>query len=248
MSKVILIGKPDEALNACLSGMHELQFGYAENEAAVLPDTACVLIMQEQAGSSLQKTVNLLQKRGIPAAVLTSDGSEENQEYLLDLGAAQYFILPMKASLLQKRILALIGSHEGAGTDAGLELLMQIAKDEQPRGAFSVSEADFTKIYRFVLRLQERTEKKAQLVIFRFDTRLKTPVEPGTLEDAFPIVQKCLRKGDIVSMFGQTIMAILMAAEESGGRVAAERIINTYQAYYSGSIFDMKYEMRPISE
>lgn len=89
-------------------------------------------------------------------------------------------------------------------------------------------------------------DKQIQFVKFSFNSRLNDIPEPGTLEEAFPLVHRCLRRGDIVSIYGNNILAILMGTDEKGGRVAAERIVNTYHAHYSYSEYEMSYEMTEI--
>lgn len=211
-----------------------------------MPDTVCVLIAQETAGERLSEIARTLRNRDIPFAVLTEDGSDENQVRLLDFGVQNIFVLPMSAVLLQKRVTALCGSA-GGGSEAGFDLFAQIAESDDRRGAFSVRESDFPNVYRFVLRLQERSEKLSQMVLFRFHGRLNMELEPGTLENVFPLVQKCLRRGDIVCIYGNEIIAILIGADEEGGKGAADRIIATYDAYYCNSPYSMNYEIRTVS-
>ena len=248
MQKIIVIGRPDETLSACLQNSDAFQFIYAETLPEPMPEAACVLLVQEFAGAALSDMARTLRYRGIPSAVLTPDGSEENQARLLDAGIDRFLVLPLSPALLQKWLSVMLGNMAAPSADTSFDLFLQATDTESKGGAYVVQEADFRKIYRFVQRLQLRMDKQAQLVTFRFHTRLNTPAEPGTVEDAFPIVQKCLRRGDIACMYGETILAILMGADESGGRVAADRIIQTYQAFFCNSIYDMKYEIRKIEE
>ena len=138
------------------------------------------------------------------------------------------------------------GSAAGADAAPGLELFAEIEETNRQSGAYTVEADDFAGIYRFVMRIQDRMDKQAHLVSFCFHSRLNTPPEPGTVEEGFRIVQRCLRRGDIACMNGQTILAILMGADEEGCRVAADRIVSTYEAHCSGSAFTLKYEMREI--
>ena len=54
------------------------------------------------------------------------------------------------------------------------------------------------------------------------------------------------RRGDIVSIYGFALCAILIGADEEGGKVAADRIVSTYAAHFPSSLYTMKYEMQEI--
>ena len=245
MRKTVILSSRDEMLAAQFQDTENLAVQFSES-ADVLPDTGCVLISQQFAGAQLADTVLMLSRRGIPCAVLTFDKSDENEEKLLDSGITQMLKLPMSAGLLVKRIDALMKTPELHAPDSGFELFAQMTDTERVNGAYVVPETDFPHIYRYVQRLQERMEKPAQLVKFSFHTRLNMKPEPGTLESAFPIVQKCLRRGDIVSIYGFSLCAILIGADEEGGKGAADRIVSTYAAHFPASLYTMKYEMQEI--
>lgn len=243
MVKIVMIGSAESEIAKSLSAVPEFRLVFSDS-ADVLPDTACVLVLQETAGERLPEIIRMLESRGIPFAVLASDSSEQNQEKLLDAGALNIFLLPISPSLLQKRVRLLAGMN--APETRSFDLFAQIAANGEQRGAYAVQEENFVNIYRFVVRLQDRLEKKAQLITFSFHTRLNFPIEPGTLEEAFPIVQKCLRRGDIACIYGNTILCILLGADAEGGRIAAERIAATYNSHAAESFFTMRYEMQDI--
>lgn len=241
MKKIVLLGKKDAKWAQIFTDTDDMRFVFSSD---VMPDAACVLLLPDTADTRLPELVRILRSRRIPFAAVTEDGSDENQERLMDSGAAQVFVLPMSQGLLSKRILSLCSSD--GGSEIAFDLFAQLTDKSEQRGAYAVKESDFSNIYRFVQRMQDRAEKQSQLVIFRFTTRLQSAIEPGTLEDAFPIVQKCLRRGDLVCMYGENILAILIGADADGAKFAADRIVNTYQAHFCGSIYDMKYEIREI--
>ena len=245
MKKIIILSTPDDELSSNLHAPDSAVLSFWDSPN-VLPDTACVLISQRYIGEKLAETAAMYDKRNIPYAVVTFDKSEENEERLLDAGVSQILKLPMQASLLKKRISALLHASEHYSSDTGFAIFAQMAEGDSQRGAYVVQESDFTNIYKFVLRLQERMDKQAQLIRFTFHTRLKMPLEPGTLETAFPIVQKCLRRGDIASIFGDSIYAILIGAEQDGAKIAADPIVTTYTSHIRDSIYSLKYEMRAI--
>ena len=245
MKKVLVLGKNQEPVRSCLAGLTGIQLSFSDGKE-LMPDTDCVLIAPDLSDNQRTGAVKQLSARGIPFAALSFDASEAYQELLLDTGIERIFQLPMSPALLQKRILMLADSSSSAGSDAEVDLFAQLTEPEQQTGAFSVQESEFSNIYRFVKRLQDRLDKHAQLVIFSFHSRLNTPPEPGTVEQAFRIVQRCLRRGDIACMYGQKVLAILMGTDAGGCRGAVERIVSTYEAFCRDSLFSMKYEMREI--
>ena len=244
MNRITVLGAGDGRLTQCFAEIAPFDVQFSDS-ADASPDTACVLVSQETFGGDLQSAADRLRRRGIPFAALTFDRSDENAEYLLDCGFDRILALPMSAKLLTKHIAALSGSDAG-NTEVGLSLLTQLSASDNQRGALIVKESEFSNIYRFVARLQERMDKKAQLIEFTFHTRLHSPPEPGVLEQALPIVQKCLRRGDIVCIYGKQLFAILSSADPDGAAAAADRIVNTYEAYCRDSIFSMQYQMNAI--
>ena len=120
-----------------------------------------------------------------------------------------------------------------------------VALDDQ-RGAFVVHESNFTNIYRFVKRLLDRSEKTAYLVKFTFSSSDGGEAGPGALEEAFLIIKMCLRRGDIISIYGNCILAILMGADADGSKTAAQRIVDTYQGFSCDSTYEMSYETQQI--
>ena len=243
MIHAAVIGKADEQLRAVLSGIENTVFQYSEN-ADVLPDTACALIVPQE-DMDLPAVCKTLKNRGIPYAALTFDHDDALQTQLLDSGIDRILLLPKSAELIRKHIETLAGKN--AFSSKEFDLLSIISEPNRQLGAYAVSEQDFFKIFRFVQRLQERMDKQSQLVVFSFHTRLNTPVEPGTLEDAFPIVQRCLRRGDIASVCGKQITAILIGSDAEGAKSAIDRIVQTYEAHCGDSMYTIKYELREIT-
>ena len=246
MKTIQLISPPDERLNACFSGIPEYRFRLSASPE-IQPDIAFVLLSAALDEQMLRNTVRLLNRRRIPFAAIAFELSEETEAMLLDCGITQIFRLPISPMLLRKRIGAMTAEDDRRTSDAGRIVFAGLNADEQQRGAFVVQEADFAGIYQFVLRLQERLDKPAQLVRFRFRAQLDLPLEPGAPADALPLVQKCLRRGDIVCVYGHQIYAILLGSDPNGAKIAAERIVSTYQAYCRDSFCDMQYEISEIT-
>ncbi len=56
--------------------------------------TDCVLISQRYAKSNLKEIIEHLNQFRVPCAVVTFDGTMDNQEYLLECGANDVIVLP----------------------------------------------------------------------------------------------------------------------------------------------------------
>ena len=244
MEKIVVFGRQDDALTACLTDNEAFRFVFTDS-TEIPPDAACVLISPEFAGENLREIVRSIRRKNCPLAAVTGSLTDEAEEALLDSGITHIMKLPVSETLLKKRLAALTVSSSGTES-VEFNLFRQMTQDNELRGAYVVKEADFSNIYRFVQRLQERMDKQAQLVTFSFHTRLHTPADSDTLEGGFRIVQKCLRRGDIACVYGTTILAILMNADQSGAEGAAKRIVQTFEAYCCDSIYTMKYEMQTI--
>lgn len=244
MYNIVVLSDNDARLKEALPVSEELSFTFTAS-ADVQPDTECVLISQEHFSADIGETVSTFKRHGIPCAAVTFDGSDENKAKLIDKGVTDIIVFPTSAELLARHITAMLSSQR-LGADVGFETFAKaVALDEQ-RGAFVVHESNFTNLYRFVKRLLDRSEKTAYLVKFTFSSPHKGGLEPGALEEAFLIIKMCLRRGDVVSIYGSCIFAILMGADADGAKTAAQRIVDTYQGFCCDSTYDMNYETQEI--
>jgi len=244
MYNIVILSDNDARLREALPAADELSFTFAAS-SDVQPDTECVLISQEYSAEDIGDTVSVFKRRGIPCAVVTFDGSDANKAKLLDMGITDIIVFPISAELLVKHMTALISSQR-LGSDVGFEMFAKAVALDDQRGAFVVHESNFTNLYRFVKRLLDRSEKTAYLVKFTFSNPYKGGLEPGALEEAFLIVKMCLRRGDVVSIYGNCIFAMLMGADEEGAKIAAQRIVDTYQGFCCDSTYDMDFETQQI--
>ena len=244
MYNIVVLTDDDARIKEALPVTEDISYSFTSS-ADVQPDTECVLISQEHFGGDIGNAVRTLRKRGIPCAVATFDGSDENKAYLRAKGATETIVFPTSAELLNKHITAMLSSNR-IGDDVGFDMFAKAVALDDQRGAFVVHESNFTNLYRFVKRLLDRLEKTAYLVKFTFSSNDDGALEPGALEEAFLIIKMCLRRGDIVSIYGNCILAILMGADADGSKTAAQRIVDTYHGFCCDSTYEMNYETQQI--
>lgn len=210
-------------------------------------DYDCVLISQDLISEDLHNTINEAKRQFIAVGIMTFDGSSENLDKLLEYGADDILVLPMPGQLIAKRIEALCRNSVLTSDPVDFSLFDRIAESNKGSGSFIIQDNDFTNIYRFVLRMLERLDQNAQLVIFNVNSRLKGFIEPDVMQNFSNIVRTALRRGDISSIHGRQLFVILMGADKDGGSKAAERLIETYYAHYDDGIYDLSYEIREIN-
>ena len=228
------------------SAMHSLRV-VATNDEELPTTSECVLIPQEYAGEKLVRMIRSMKNLLIPVAVATHDGTTDNQEYLLECGANDVIVLPIAAQLLEKRLLSLGAGSVLTRTNVNFAAFDRIREVNQGRGAFVVQENDFANIYRFVVRILERLEQKAQLIIFTFNSDFGPFIETGTVFDFIKVVQAVLRRGDISSIYGRQVFVILMGTDAENGERVVKRMLDTFTAHYGDDTCEITYEMREIS-
>lgn len=215
-----------------------------------VPSSAdCVLISQQFIGNQLGPAIEQLRQFRIPCAVVTYDNTPENQAYLLRYGADDVIVLPMCGELMRKRIQALTNRPLMSEEELNFAAFDRIVETNQGNGSFVVAEHDFVNIYRFVSRLLERLDQKAQLILFRVNSEDGPFVEADAALHFLKIVQASLRKGDISCVAGRQVMVILMGADTEGGQLVINRVLSAFNAHYNmDESCDISYEIREISK
>lgn len=246
MKKIAVIGSSDDrkSWQSVKNGENELLFF----ENADIPDGADVVIISQRfAGSRLAEMISSLKEKAL-VAVAAADSSCENQEHLLGLGADDVIFLPLCRELLERKLseLAKRTRLSGTGTSIDFSSFSNIAGNNKGIGSFIVQESDFENIYLFVLRVLERLDQHAQMMIFTISCRGNSIVEPEILHMFTSVVQHCLRRGDISSIHGNQLIVMLMGADENGGRLAAERIVDTFYGRCSDDAYDISFEVQEI--
>lgn len=221
--------------------------------AADLPCCDAVLISDELSGidalSALSKVRSMEGFRTVPAAAVTSDGSEEHQKLLLYGGFDDVMRMPVCKELFARRIegLSNILPYHLTTTGFSFECLMDI-RDDGRDGAYSVQSGDFANIYKFVLRVLQRLKKSAQVLVLTLDSG--NNVEDNnkkvmhTLSDD---VRMCLRRGDMATVFSEKqIVVLLIGADDNGGHLVANRIVSSFYSECSDDSYHLDYDIREV--
>ena len=207
----------------------------------------CALISQQHAGNQLRSIIDQLKVFRIPCAVVTYDGTLENQEQLLQCGADDVIVLPIAAALLRNRIQLLSEATVRSDEEMNFAAFDRIIESKQGNGSFIVAENDFMNIYRFVTRILERLDHQAQLILFSFKSDLGPFIESDGVLKFLKIVQTSLRRGDISSVYGKQVLVILMGANEEDAQHVSQRVIGAFNAHYNmDESCNVSYEIREI--
>ena len=219
------------------------------SEPAFSGTADCVLISQQYAGNQLAGAIAQYNQLRIPCAVVTFDGTLENQEKLLQCGADDVIVLPVCTEILCHRIRALTEMPVRSDTALNFASFDRIVESNQGNGSFIVAEHDFMNIYRFVTRILERLEQRAQLIIFSFSSEPDSFVESESVLHFLKIVQTCMRRGDISSVYGKQVLVLLLGSDAEGGQGVIDRVISTFNTHYNmDESCEVTYEMREITK
>ena len=210
-------------------------------------DTACLIVSCEAAGDELAKVIFVAKAKNIPViAAANADCAE--QERLFALGADDVLQLPVCEKLLARRIEELI-----CYCRESLELLpdfldlRDISIENGESGSFKVQEHDFMNLYRFVLRLLERLNESAQMLVFTLNCDFDDNTEQQLYEQLSAAVHNCLRRGDISSKCGSgKILVLLVGANDDGGHLVANRIMSNFYGGCDDDSCSLSYNIREI--
>jgi len=109
-------------------------------------------------------------------------------------------------------------------------------------GALSLSMDAFKVVYRYLKRNIRNGEPAATLLVFSLDRG-----EIVASDDFYGILQKTLRRGDVVSHSGNNqFLALLTGTGESGMEHAVERLTKNWAATPMGEIIPFSYEWKLI--
>ena len=242
MEKKIVVLGGNADISAAFSGLSGLAVSFAEKPEDVGADAACVVVAEQCADA-----IAALKQQGIPVAAVTSDAAAETQDRLLDCGADDVLVLPMSAKLLQKRLIALTEQPLHSAEPVDFASFDRVREANKGRGAFIVEEHDFTNVYRFVSRILERLDKKAQMIIYNFKSPCGPIAETEDVDNFMKIGQACLRRGDISAVCGTQVLLILLGADEGDGNMVAKRLNDTFEAHYLDATSRITYEIREIN-
>ena len=212
-----------------------------------------LLVSEEYCGGAIGTVIADIQTyerfRDVPVAAVTSECSCENQEILLGMGFDDVVRLPISGQLLIRRLrgIAAVSLRESSEHMMNIDSIMEI--NDGDSGAYCVRSVDFTNIFRFVLRVLERTQKNAQMLVMKLDhIGDKTPAENRrTMSILAESVRKCLRRGDMSSVCGDDrVVILLIGADDEGGHLVASRIVSSFYSKCADDSYELSYDIREV--
>ena len=247
MKEVIIYADPGDPIVTAVASLSEFHVTLlGQTDAPGIAD--CVLVSHQYAGSQTAELIGRAKQAKIPCAVAAFSPTAELQEHLLSSGADDIIIFPMCGTLLRKRLFSLADIPVFSEAEVGFASFDRIMQANSGSGCFIVGEQDFMNIYRFVARLLERLDKKANLVLFRFDCDEDAFLESDSIYNFLKVLQTSLRRGDISSVYGKQIFVILMGADENAAKAVVNRLISTFNAHYNmDESCEITYESRDIN-
>ena len=217
-----------------------------------LPDCDVILVSEEYSGGSIDTLIGNIRESdrfgSIPAAVVVNESiSCTEQEKLLSLGFDDVICLPLCRQLLQRRVKALLLVSGGDDTVITLDSLMNVRDGSE--GAYSVHSGDFTNIFRFVLRVLERTGKDAQILVLTLsnDGNHSISSQKSVMTTLSEAVRMCLRRGDMSSVCGDDkVLVLLIGADDEGGHLVASRIVSSFYSECTDDSYEISYDIREV--
>lgn len=118
-------------------------------------------------------------------------------------------------------------------------------------GAIQVAYDSFGNIYNFVEKLAQRSGQYVQTLLLTLVPRNGFPISGKDLRTAMKILSEAvhisLRRNDVLTGCScSQVLVLLMDADDDGGHVAANRILNTFLGLYDAPLFDLQYDIKPI--
>lgn len=216
------------------------------------------LLTDFSALSAFQKRLALIPERffNVPFVCL-SDGSEGGCILSADdIRRVVCSCVPREMGDLFPYIEAAMEHDPGSGMD-GAAPLAELQSDirrsypTDENGAIQVTYDSFASIYRFVEKLAERSGQCVQTLLLTLVPKKHATVSKSILQSAmetlYDAVHITLRKNDVLTGCSSSqILVLLMDADDDGGHMAANRIINTFLGLYDYPLFDLHYDIRPI--
>ena len=210
-------------------------------------DTDCLIVSCEAAGDDLAKVIFVAKAKNIPV-IAAANTDCAGQERLFALGADDILQLPASEKLLARRIEELICyCSESDELLPDFLDLSDISIENSESGSFKVQEHDFMNLYRFVLRLLERVNESAQILVFTLNCDFDDAAEQQLYDQLSAAVHKCLRRGDISSKCQNgKILVLLVGANDDGGHLVANRIMNNFYGDCDDDSCSLSYNIREI--
>ena len=219
-----------------------------------LPACDMILVSQEYCCGAIGAVISSIRSserlRSVPAAAVTADPSCENQEILLAMGFDDIIRMPVCNNLLLRRVktLAAMPSRESTEISTAFDRLLSFRDREA--GAFCVRSVEFTNIFRFVMRMLERSGSSAQMLVMSLSCAegCNSEQRKKNMNILSEAVRLCLRRGDMASVCGDNrIIVLLVGADDDGGHLVASRIVSSFYSECEDGAFELSYDLREVS-
>ncbi len=224
---------------------------YVASEINELDDCDIIMVSAEYCGGSIDKVIEDIRSSEklaeVPAAVVVNGSCCEEQEIFLSIGFDDVICQPLCAKLMLQRAKTLSMIQHGSEKVITLDSIMSIKDGDE--GAYCVRSVDFTNIFRFVLRVLERSGKDAQILVLTLnnDGRKSQTAQKSVMGILSEAVRLCLRRGDISSVCGDDkLMVLLIGADDEGGHLVASRIVSSFYSECTDDSYELLYDIREI--
>lgn len=209
-------------------------------------ECSTVIISEEFAGAALEDMIIRTHEMGAAAAVAALSPDGARQDGIFGLGADDIIILPVGKITLAKHLAELCADDEYCRDELSMDSIMRIT--ENGKGTYDVPAEAFESIYRFVLRVLSRVGGGAQVIVV---TLRRTEDAAGEEERVMEIlsraVHNCLRRGDMTAVCGpDKVIALLIGADDEGGHLAANRLVNSFYSECTDSRFELSYDIQSV--
>lgn len=255
MQKLALLGKNSFFNSVADAVLESFEAVLIENNdiADINDEYNSVLVCADYCRDCLEDTVNQLKGKNLPVILLTETSDMAEQSELCGMEADDVIVLPLCPELLAKRISDTVNRSKRVKSDSDSfcmkldELLDSVNEKDKARGAFCVGKDDFANIYRVILRGLERSKGKVQMVLFTLECDDDEPCDE-VMSVLAGIVQLCLRRGDISSVFSKNqVVIMLLGTDDNGAHLVANRILSSFYGECDDGSYELNYDLREIN-
>ncbi|MBQ9899083.1 MAG: hypothetical protein IJM44_06480 [Ruminococcus sp.] len=208
-----------------------------------------IIVNADYMGDQLGDIIARAKAAGTEVAVAAQSPDADEQDRLFALGADDVLSLPLGMRTAEKRIKTYRGAASSeAASGLNMESIMHITEDG--RGSYQVPEEEFESIYRFVLRILGRVGSGAQVIVVKLERPAEAEDEAGrVMEILSRAVHNCLRRGDMTAVCGRDkVLVLLIGANDDGGHLAVNRLVNSFYSECTDSRFELSYDMKTVGE
>lgn len=151
----------------------------------------------------------------------------------------------------RQRVENLYSEIENFNSEADMNKLESLIKENVSKGAMRVEYDGFKHIVNFVSRTIDRSGQKVWMILFTLVNTKKYKLGPEELEKSMKEVERAivvsLRKGDVTTQYSSfQYITLLLDADEEDSRQIAQRIISTWQDMQDNNSLSLVYDLKKI--